>query len=302
MELLSLPAKLGGIGVTDPSQLSKSQHDPSRKVSAPLIGNIQKSTCADAEQVHRAQKELKAEVYHSNQQKISSCVNEVRSSLPQNLPRANEQSCESGASSWLTVIPITEFGFNLHKQAFRDALCLHYEWPFSRLPSHCVCGVPFSIDHAFSCPKCVFPIIRHNRIRDLLAKLLTEVCPCVAVEPVLQHLSGESFQHRSTNTKDNARLDVCAREFWDKSRTTAFFDVRVFNAHAPSNGSLSTTSCYRKYEMEKRRKYERRVIEVEHRTFTPFVMSTSGGMGSSASVTVKGWYHSWQRSSTSPIR
>ena len=39
--------------------------------------------------------------------------------------------------------------------------------------------------------------------------------------------------------------------------------------------------------MEKRRKYERRVIEVEHGTFTPFVMSTSGGMGPSASVTVK---------------
>ena len=137
----------------------------------------------------------------------------------------------------LTVIPIMEFGFNLHKQVFRDALCLRYGWPLSRLPSHCVCGVPFSIDHAFSCPKGVFPIIRHNRIRYLLAELLTGVCPCVAVEPVLQPLSGESFQHRSTNTEDNARLDVCAREF---CRTTAFFDVRAFNAHTPSNGSLLT--------------------------------------------------------------
>ena len=63
--------------------------------------------------------------------------------------------------------------------------------------------------------------------------------------------------------------------------------MRVFNAHAPSNGSLSTTSCYHKHEMEKRRKYERRVIVVEHGMFTPFVMTTSGGMGPSASVTVK---------------
>ena len=149
----------------------------------------------------------------------------------------------------------------MHKQVFRDALCLHYGWPLSRLPPHCVCGVPFSIDHAFSCPQSVFPIIRHNRIKDLQrAELLTEVCPCVAVELVLQPLSGESFQHHSTNTEDNARLDVCAREFWDKSRATALFDVRVFNAHVPSNGSLSTTSCYRKHEMEKRRKYKRRVI------------------------------------------
>ena len=147
--------------------------------------------------------------------------------------------------------------------------------------------MPFSIDHAFSCPKGAFPIIRHNRIRDLLAELLTEVFPCVAVELALQTLSGESFQHHSTNTEDNARLDVCAREFWDKSRVTAFFDVRVLNAHAPSNGSLSTTSCYRKHEMEKRRKYERRVIVVGHGTLIPFVMSTSGGMGPSTSVTAK---------------
>ena len=92
---------------------------------------------------------------------------------------------------------MTEFGFNLHKQVFRDALCLHYEWSVNCIPSHCVCGMPFSIDHAFSCPKGVFPITRLNRIRVLLAELPTEVCPCVAVEPALQPLSGESFQRTS---------------------------------------------------------------------------------------------------------
>ena len=67
----------------------------------------------------------------------------------------------------------------------------------------------------------------------------------------------------------------------------AYFDVKVFNAHAPSNCSSFTASCYRRHELEKRRKYERRVIEVKHGTFIPFVMSTSGGMGLSATVTVK---------------
>ena len=175
----------------------------------------------------------------------------------------------------------------MHKQAFHDALCLWCGWPRSRLPSHCVCGVPFSIDHAFTYPKGAFPIIRHNRIRDLLADLLIEVCPCVAVEPILQPLSGEQFQLCSTNIEDNARLNVSAQEFWDKKRTTAFVDVKVFNAHAPSNCTSSTTSCYRRHELEKRRKYERRVINVEHGTFTPFVMSSSGGMGPSATVTIK---------------
>ena len=113
---VTLPAKIGGIGVTDPSQVSISQHDASRMVSAPLISSIQKSIKSKrilGQKQSRCRtgpscpKELKAEVHHSNQQKISSRANEVRSSLLQNLQRATEQSCESGALSWLTVIPMT---------------------------------------------------------------------------------------------------------------------------------------------------------------------------------------------------
>ena len=223
---MSLPAKLGEIGVIDPSRVCSSQQEASRKVSAPLISSIQSPVNEDAEQVHTAQKQIRAEVHQTNRQKTISHAKEVRDSLPQNCQAAVEQSCEDGASSWITAIPVRDFGFNLHKQAFRDALCLWYGWPLSRLPSHCVCGVPFSIDHAFTCPEGAFPIIRHNRIRDLLAGLLTEVCPCVAIEPVLQPLSGEQFQLRSTNVEDNARLDVSAQEFWDKRRTTAFLMSR----------------------------------------------------------------------------
>ena len=128
------------------------------------------------------------------------------------------------------------------------------------------------------------PSIRHNRIRDLLAGSLTEVCPNVAIEPTLQPLSGETFPLKSTNVEDRARLDVKAQNFWDNSRSSAFFDVRVFNSHAPSNCKTSTTTCYRRHELEKRRTYERRIIEVEHGTFTPIVLSTSGGWGPSATV------------------
>ena len=231
--------------------------------------------------------ELKTEVHHSNQLKISSRANEVRSSLSQNLQPATKQSCESGASSWLTVIPMTEFGFNLHEQVFHDALCLHYEWSVNCVPSHCVCGMPFSIEHSVAQRVCSPSPDRTE------SESYQQSCPrkFALVSQWSRHSSPlvvkASNVHHSTNTEDNARLDVCAREFWDKSRATAFFDVRVFNAHAPSNNSLSTTPCYRQHEMEKRRKYERRIIKVEHETFTPLVMSTSGGMGPSASVTVK---------------
>ena len=73
-----------------------------------------------------------------------------------------------------------------------------------------------------------------------------------------------------------------------ESLSREFVNITIqFNAHAPSNCSTSISSCYRKHEMDKRRKYEQRIIDVEHGTFTPFVMSSSGGMGPSATITIK---------------
>ena len=35
---------------------------------------------------------------------------------------------EKGASSWLSTLPIKQYGFALHKTEFIDAHCLHYGW------------------------------------------------------------------------------------------------------------------------------------------------------------------------------
>ena len=47
-----------------------------------------------------------------------------------------------------------------------------------------------------------------NKVRDLTAQLMTEVCPNVATEPVLQSLNDESFINRTANTQDDVRLDI----------------------------------------------------------------------------------------------
>ena len=57
-----------------------------------------------------------------------------------------------GASSWLSVLPVEEHGFALHKSAFRYAICLRYVWFLSGLPAHCVCGQGFSVNHVMNCP------------------------------------------------------------------------------------------------------------------------------------------------------
>ena len=150
---------------------------------------------------------------------------------------------ECGSSSWLSVLPLLEQGFHLHKREFRDALSLRYGWSLSNTPQLCICIKAFTVNNAMVCHLGGFPMIRHNEIRDLTASLLTEVCPNVAIEPRLQPLCGESFRLASTNTDDGARLDVRARGFWNM-RQDAFFDVRVFHPNAPSNSSRSLPTAY----------------------------------------------------------
>ena len=123
--------------------------------------------------------------------------------------------------------------------------------------------------------------------RDFTGKLLAEVCPDVTLEPDIQPLEGESLDFASANYEDNARADIRARGFWGGNRQRAFFDVKVFNPNAQSYRQSSLESCFRCEENAKKQKYEQRIVEVEHGSFTPLVFSTSGGMGNLASTFYK---------------
>ena len=184
----------------------------------------------------------------------------------------------------MTSLPIEEFGFSLHKGAFFDALALKYGWLPARLPSHCTCGNTFTVEHSLSCPRGGFPIIRHNEIRDLTANLLSEVCHDVRIEPDLQPLTGETLAASSAITDDGARLDIAANGVWGGRFERTFMDVRVFNPLAPSNSQSTLAACYRKHERAKKRSYEQRVRDTEHATFTPLVLSATGGMGREAAT------------------
>ncbi len=130
-----------------------------------------------------------------------------------------------------------------------------------------------------------FPAVRHNEVRDITASMLTEVCHGVTIEPHLQLLSDEPMTYRSAITEDGARLDVAMYGFWGGRFEKAFVDVRVFNPSALSNLLSSLSATYRKHEQEKRRHYNQR--DVEHGSFTPLVLSTTGGMGRTATTFYK---------------
>ena len=102
------------------------------------------------------------------------------------LQRCMEHSSEKGSSSRLSVLPLEEGVFYLHKEEFRDALCLRYGWRPTNMLQICNCDTQFTVGHAMICHMGCFPMICHNEIQDITASLLTEVCHNVATEPTLQ--------------------------------------------------------------------------------------------------------------------
>ena len=67
------------------------------------------------------------------------------------------------------------------KQEFWDALHLRYGWTLLNTPSHCVCGSPFTADHAMICRHGGLTFVRHNDLRDTTAELLSNVCTNVII-------------------------------------------------------------------------------------------------------------------------
>ena len=84
--------------------------------------------------------------------------------VPQKARCALDLATEKGLSMSQTTLPLKELGFNLNKREFRDGLSQCYDWPIANIPFTCLCGEPFTKDHAII-GSCVIKISvgRHSR-------------------------------------------------------------------------------------------------------------------------------------------
>ena len=209
-ELFSLPISLGGLGICDPHQASRNFYEFSRKLSRPLVDLILQQCDTLPHDVIDSQ-------YHlfENSLRLNIRIRWIEHSqfflalLTIYVKLWNAVRRRAHLHGCLLL--------RLHSMVLyfiRLTLCLRYGWSLPHLPSHCVCGKAFTISHALSCPYGAFPIIRHNDVRELTAKLMSEVCHDVQVEPHLQPLSGELLHHKTTKHEDNARVNIRAAGFW----------------------------------------------------------------------------------------
>ena len=274
--LLSLPPKLGGMGIINPQRACSYEYANSRKVTEHAV-NLVKQQCEQiseeqAERAKDATREIKKEKSNRQQEDLQKVKEKI---ADESQLRSLELSMEPGAYNWLTALPIEDQGFHLDKRSFWDAIRVRYNLPLSRLPERCACGNSFTIQHALSCHKGGFIQRRHNEVRDITAALLSEACKDVETEPSLEPLTGELLK-ASANTQDEARVDIAARDFWCYGQR-AYFDVRIFNPHARCYSKYPLQKCYSN-EMEKKRTYNQRILQTENGSFTPLVFSATGGM------------------------
>ena len=125
-EMLALPARLGGLGISDPSKKCAIHYSTCETISAPLVHLILDQSEEYTQDVKAEQTRLRKSIRKSHRQNEVNTAIDLKENLPIKLQRALTVCSEKGASSWLSALPIFEHGFALHKGAFRDALCLRY--------------------------------------------------------------------------------------------------------------------------------------------------------------------------------
>ena len=120
-----------------------------------------------------------------------------------------------------------------------------------------------------------YVVMRHDRVRNMEASILKDVCKDIKIEPELMPVGNTDVANSST--AERARLDLSAVGVWSPMERT-FFDVRVVHPNSASYKDKDIKQVYDQHEKEKKRKYNQRVMQVERATFTPLVFSTTGGM------------------------
>ncbi len=204
------------------------------------------------------------------------------------LQKSMQLAKEKGASALITTLPLERHGFVFPcKRDFRDLMCLRYHHTVPDLPPSCSCGEPFSIDHSQVCRNGGFIHQRHNEAQQLFAYECQQAAfRDTELEPPLISVDDEKIESKQAKITEGALSDVRVRGYWGNQQN-AFFEFRVFYPLAKSYASLKPAECYTRFEKSRSAQYEEQINKVDCGSFTPMIMSSTGGMGPRMTMAMK---------------
>ena len=91
---------------------------------------------------------------------------------------------------------------------------------------------------------------RHDSIKGLFVSRLDKDCKGVKLQPHFPPLDSKRFKLKTTNTSEEARLDIKAQGFWRRGQN-AFFDIRVTHVNCTSSKGQSTADISKTMKMRR---------------------------------------------------
>ena len=180
-DVFTLQAKQGGLGITNISQTAELEYENSLMMTEELTEliyeqrNIMKLDQKKIEDALKVVDKRKATYYDTKRAGIYD-------RMQTHEQRIIDLASEKGASSWLTSLPLADFGFVLNKQEFHDAILLRYNFKVKGVAATCACGEQNTVNHALIYKLGGYIALRHNSLRDTTAELLKSHGICKDVE------------------------------------------------------------------------------------------------------------------------
>ncbi len=231
-KVVALPARFGGLGMQDPTEISERAFTNSRQLTAPLVALLLAQSSSTVEFKPKALKQKQKSIRSSQMHEADNLYKQQLKNILDQIPKkddfrlAIELAGEKRASTWLTARPTQAHETVLHKRDFRDALRLRYAWKFPDLPEFCGCGKNFSMQHALTCLKGGFRSMGHDEVRDVYAGFMQAAgFKYVVSEPELQPLTGELLQVQDSQ-QEGRREERSLGDWFLDAAATRFFRLR----------------------------------------------------------------------------
>ena len=263
-----LPARKGGLGVSNPTSFADESYNTSREAVTVLYDAIVDQHSFSHED-HRKQMSRSRKKHHQiMEEKHEELLGELLNELPADQVRTVKRINEGSLSAWLTALPIAAESFDLSEVEFRDALSVRYNKNLNASPTFCDdCQSPFTLRHALACKKGGLLTLRHNENRDAVGDLASLVWKDVQREPVIR-------EHNPQDETPALNVDLFCRGVYVR-QGGASFDICVSDIEAISYQNRSPMSLLHSAEVEKKIKYSDACQE-RHLSFTPLVVSVDG--------------------------
>ena len=296
-EMLRLPARKGGLGISDPTKCARPNYSTSKASTKhlveALIGKVQFDVSKHTKTFAQAVQENKKCANLTSDEIAKSLIHdEGPGELPQQTKRAFERANTHHTSGWLTIAPSTEHGTALPKEPFQDGIAHRYAWEPPNAPLLCdACHIPMTMEHAQTCIKGPHRIARHNHLRDVLLSCLQRAphedvrreCP---LPPLIQRAHQSNANANAAKNNPNRAAGKCTKGVHEAAvdirvkgltniGSVHDIDVRIMHLDSASYAGKSTEAAFDIAVKEKKAKYEATCKELNH-TFVPFVVSTDG--------------------------